>query len=138
MNCFSRISVVVLAFLVFTSVVWASAPFPAVGAATSANGEFLVAMQFEYLNQDQQVKTITRVTYRVLRKEDFINDEFTTANSFWSDDWSVSMATRGIVPLPFISDDGMYLVLVSVDPPFADTARPDWRSYPRPVTFATL
>jgi len=116
----SRISFVVLAFLAFTSIVWAGAPFPAVGATTSANGEFLVAMQFKYSNPDQQIRTIARVIYRVLRREEFINDKFITANPFWSDHWSVSMAPKGRPPLPFISDDGMYLVLVSVDPPFAD------------------
>ena len=120
MTRLSRIRFFVLAFLAFTSVVWASAPFPAVGATTSENGRFLVAMQFEYLNPDQQFRTITRVIYRVLRREEFINDKFITANPFWSDTWSVSMAPKGIPPLPFVSNDGMYLVLVSVDPPFAD------------------
>jgi len=93
-----------------------------VGAATSANGKFLVAMEFEYLNPDQQVTTITRVSYRVLRREEFINDKFTTTSPFWSHDWDVGMAfPKGEgIPLPFISNDGKYLVLISVTPPFSD------------------
>ena len=78
-------------------------------------------MEFEYLNPDQQVRTITRISYRVLRREEFINDKFTTTNPFWSDDWDVGMAAPGGgIPLPFISNDGKYLVLVSADPPFSD------------------
>jgi hypothetical protein len=73
-------------------------------------------MEFEYLNPDQQVTTITRVSYRVLRREEFINDKFATTNPFWSHDWDVGMAfPKGEgIPLPFISNDGKYLVLVSV------------------------
>jgi hypothetical protein len=79
-------------------------------------------MEFEYLNPDQQVTTITRVSYRVLRREEFINDKFATTNSFWSHDWDLGMAfPKGEgIPLPFISNDGKYLVLVSVTPPFSD------------------
>jgi hypothetical protein len=82
-----------------------------------------VAVEFEYLNLDQQVRTITRVSYRILRREEFINDKFTTTNPFWSDDWDVNMALPKAegTPLPFISNDGRYLVLVSVDPPFSDS-----------------
>jgi hypothetical protein len=80
-------------------------------------------MEFEYLNPDQQVRTITRVSYRVLRREEFINDKFASTNPFWSVDWDVQLPevpqAEGI-PLPFISNDGKYLVLVSVDPPFSD------------------
>ncbi len=88
----------------------------------SANGKFLVAMEFEYLNPDQQFRTITRVNYRVFRSEEFINDKFTTTNPFWSNDWDVGLAPpKGErIPLPFISNDGKHLVLVSVDPPFSD------------------
>jgi len=95
--------------------------FPDVRAAVSANGKFLVAMEFEYLNPDQQVRTITRITYRVLRRVEFINDEFTTTNPFWSNEWDVGMAPQAEgIALPFISNDGEYLVLVSVDAPFSD------------------
>ena len=52
-------------------------------------------MEFEYSNPDQQVTTITRVSYRVLRREEFINDNFTTTNPFWSHDWDVGMAFPG-------------------------------------------
>jgi hypothetical protein len=118
----SRLISVAVSLLVFTSAVWAGPLFDDVRAATSANGKFLVALEFEYLNPDQQVRTITRVSYRVLRRAEFINDKFTTTNPFWSFDWDVSMSrpkAQGI-PLPFISNDGKYLVLVSVDPPFSD------------------
>lgn len=118
----SRLTSVAVSLLVFTSAVWAGALFPDVRAATSANGKFLVAMEFEYSNPDQQVRTITLVSYRVLRREEFINDKFTTTNPFWAHDWDVGMAfPKGEgIPLPFISNDGKYLVLVSVDPPFSD------------------
>jgi hypothetical protein len=118
----SRLTSVAVSLLALTSAVWAGPLFPAVGAATSANGKFLVAVEFEYLNPDQQVTTITRVSYRVLRREEFINDKFTTTNPFWSYDWDVGMAyPKGEgIPLPFISNDGKYLVLVSVTPPFSD------------------
>jgi hypothetical protein len=118
----SRLTSVAVSLLALTSAVWTGPLFPAVGAATSANGKFLVAMEFEYLNPDQQVTTITRVSYRVLRREEFINDKFTTTNPFWSHDWDVGMAyPKGEgIPLPFISNDGKYLVSVSVTPPFSD------------------
>jgi len=119
----SRLTSVAVSLLALTSTVWAGPLFPDVGAATSANGKFLVAMEFEYLNPDQQVRTITRVSYHVLRRQEFINDKFTTTNPFWSHDWDVAMAfPKGDVgiPLPFISNDGKYLVLVSVTPPFSD------------------
>lgn len=122
MKPLSRLTSVAVSLLALTSAAWAGPLFPAVGAATSANGKFLVAMEFEYLNPDQQVTTITRVSYRVLRREEFINDKFTTTNPFWSQDWDVGMAfpkEEGI-PLPFISNDGKYLVLISVTPPFSD------------------
>jgi hypothetical protein len=118
----SRLTSVAVSLLALTSAVWAGPLLPAVGAATSANGKFLVAMEFEYLNPDQQVTTITRVSYRVFRREEFINDKFTATNPFWSHDWDVGMAyPKGEgIPLPFISNDGKYLVLVSVTPPFSD------------------
>lgn len=122
MKTLSRLTLVVVSLLALTSAGWAGPLFPGVRAALSANGKFVVIVEFEYLNPDQQVRTITRVSYRVLRKEEFINDKFTTTTSFWSDDWDVSMAppqAEGI-PLPFISNDAEYLVLVSVDPPFSD------------------
>jgi len=117
-----RLTSVAVSLLALTSAVWAGPLFPDVRAAMSANGKFLVTMEFEYLNQDQQVRTITRISYRVLRREEFINDKFTTTNPFWSDDWDVGMAFPGGegIPLPFISNDGKYLVLVSADPPFSD------------------
>ena len=117
-----RLTSVAVSLLALTSAVWAGPLFPDVRAAMSTNGKFLVAMEFEYLNPDQQVRTITRISYRVLRREEFINDKFTTTNPFWSDDWDVGMAFTGGegIPLPFISNDGKYLVLVSADPPFSD------------------
>ena len=117
----SRLASVALPLLALTSAVWAGPGFPSVGAGASANGNFLVAIEFEYLNPGQQVRTITRVTYRVLRREEFINDKFTSTNPFWSNDWDVALPPQGEgIPLPFISNDGEYLVLVSVDPPFSD------------------
>ena len=68
MKPLSRLTSVAVSLLALTSAVWAGPLFPAVGAATSANGKFLVSMEFEYLNPDQQVTTITRVSYRVLRR----------------------------------------------------------------------
>jgi len=115
----SRLASVALPLLALTSAVWAGPGFPDVRAAASANGKFLVAMEFEYRNPDQQVRTIARITYRILRREEFINDEFTTTNPFWSTDWDVDMQAEGI-PLPFISNDGEYLVLVATNSPFSD------------------
>lgn len=118
----SQLTSLAVSLLALTSAVWAGPLFPDVRAATSANGKFLVAVEFEYLNPGQQVRTITRVSYRVLRREEFLSDRFTTTNPFWSYDWDVSMALPQAegTPLPFISNDGKYLVLVSVDPPFSD------------------
>lgn len=123
MKPLSRLGFVAVSLLAFTSAVWAGPLFPSVGAAMSTNGKFLVTVEFEYLNPDQpdqKVRTITRVTYHVLRREEFINDRFTSANPFWSDDWDVALGKGEGIPLPFISNDGNYLVLVSVDPPFSD------------------
>ena len=122
----SRLASVALPLLALTSAVWAGPGFPDGRAAASANGKFLVAMEFEYLNPDQQVRTITRISYRILRREEFINDEFindefTTTNPFWSNDCDVGMVPQAEgIPLPFISNDGEYLVLVATNPPFSD------------------
>ena len=117
----SRPASVALLFLAFTSAVWAGPGFPDVRTAASANGKFLVAVEFEYLNPDQPVRTIKRITYRILRREEFINDEFTTTNPFWSNDWDIDMVgPQAEISLPFISNDGEYLVLVATNPPFSD------------------
>ena len=117
----SRLASAALPLLALASAIWAGPLFPDVRTAASANGKFLVAMEFEYLNPDQQVRTITRITYRILRREEFINDEFTTTNPFWSNDWDVGMVPQAEgIPLPFISNDGEYLVLVATNPPFSD------------------
>jgi hypothetical protein len=55
-----RLISVAVSLLALTSAVWAGPLFPDVRAAMSANGKFLVTMEFEYLNPDQQVRTITR------------------------------------------------------------------------------
>lgn len=117
----SRLGLVVVWLLAFTSTVWADPLFPTVKAATSANGKFMVTIEFEYLNPRQTVRTVKRVTYHVLEREEFINDKFTTKNPFWSDDWDVTLPEGQEIPsLPFISNDGKYLVLVSVEAPFSD------------------
>ena len=117
----SRLASAALLLLALASVVWAGPSFPVVRGAESANGKFLVAVEFEYSNPDQQVRTIARITYRVLRREEFINDKFTTTNPFWSNDWDVGMVPQAEgIPLPFISNDGEYLVLVATNPPFSD------------------
>jgi len=50
MKPLSQLTSVAVSLLALTSAVWAGPLFPAVGAATSANGKFLVAMELKGKN----------------------------------------------------------------------------------------
>ncbi len=98
----------------------ASAPPPNVVASSSMNGRFLVVARMESAANEAQaaVRRIVRTSYEVFEAEPFINskDRLSTPTRFWSDSamsWRVALE-GGETPWPMVSDDGTYLVLVSV------------------------
>jgi hypothetical protein len=95
---------------------------PLIRASQSANGKFLVVTEWEYDSPNRQVpRMLVSSTYRVLQVEEFINDKdrLDGATTFWSDsDWEVSREGRDFC-WPLVSNNGQYLILVRVAPPFS-------------------
>ncbi|MBI3324291.1 MAG: hypothetical protein HYZ92_03330 [Candidatus Omnitrophica bacterium] len=118
---FQVLALWVTGFVLSSSSTFASPLFPMVRAGSSANGKFLVILEFEYENPMQEIKVIKQITCRVLQKEDFINDKLQSQTTHWSDSWTYWDATIPMQEawpmssgeLPFLTDDGKFLVLVS-------------------------
>jgi len=127
----NRIHFVVIAFVglmfAYGSCGFAEPLFPVVGASSSSNGKFLVVLEFQYENPAETIKRINKITYHVFKREDFINDKFTTPAAYWSYSWTywnvdLDMPKgMGGPPLPYITNNGNVLVFISVTPPLSDT-----------------
>ena len=79
------------------------------------------------------------MSFRVMPKENFINskDKLISSATYWTDQviWSVVLDSNRIrneggCPLPLITDDGEFLILLRTGPVFAD-ARPVLQIYRR-------
>lgn len=112
-----------------------SAGAPLIRASQSANGKFLVVMELELRNSHE----IIRSNYRILQVETFINakDRLDSSGVFWTDTpWTVTVEGGGAF-YPLISNDGQYLVLLRLAPPFPDS-QPVLEIYHREFSAGTL
>lgn len=109
--------------LALSNLAFAGASPPCAKAVSSENGNFLVVstVQREPIEGSKFTRT-ARLTLDVFPKETFINakDSITSAAEFWADwpQWSVvfdSQYGRTIpgCPLPLITDDGEFLILLN-------------------------
>ena len=117
---FQVLALLVTGFVLSSPSAFASALFPTVRAGSSANGKFLVILEYGYENSAEEIKVIKQITYRVLQKEDFINNyhRFQSQATYWSNSWTYWEVTipAGSAPdggLPLLTDDGAFLVFVS-------------------------
>jgi len=100
--------------------------FPCVKAVSSKNGNFLVLIDVQPEPGQGNAQT---VLLQVFPKENFINtkDRLAAPASYWTDwmRWSVMLDAHRIqnepqpCPLPLITDDGEFLVLLRVGPAFS-------------------
>lgn len=112
-------------FLACDSSAIAGPPFPCVWGVSSKNGNFLVLA-------DQFVPGQERVSLQVFSKENFINahQRLTAPATYWGRQvWDVVLDADhlhnvpGPCPMPLITDDGEFLILLHVGPTFSgDTA----------------
>lgn len=110
----------------------AGAPFPCLKAAASNNGNFLVVSDLQIEPGPGNTGKVRQVTFQIFPKENFINakDRTTSPSVFWGDwlQWSVVLDggqktnMQFTCPLPLISDDGEFLVLLRTGPTFGSDA----------------
>lgn len=101
--------------------------FPCVKAASSNDGNFLVLTDTQ---SEPRQGSVQRVSLRVFPRENFINakDRLVAPPTYWTDrlDWSIVLDADRIhneprpCPLPLITDDGEFLILLRVGPGFSD------------------
>jgi hypothetical protein len=106
--------------------------FPCVKAVTSKNGDYIVVADRELRPEPDRgdrmhPPRLQQVSLNVLPKEDFINakDKVIASANYWTDRtiWSVvldpsRMQNEDGCPLPLITDDGEFLILVQTGPVF--------------------
>ncbi len=115
--------------------VTAGAMSPCIKAVTSQYGHFLVITDMQVELAEGNTRRVRQLSFQILPREDFINekDKMSSAATFWTDwtIWSVNLDAQdsadrrftSFCPLPLITDDGEFLVLLSSGPTFAeDTA----------------
>ncbi len=125
LNCFSICMV-----FAFSLPATAGAPFPCLKAAASDNGKYLVVSDVQIEHGPGNTGKIRQVTFEAFPKENFINakDRTTSSSVFWKDwlQWRVVLDAGQktnmffTCPLPLISDDGEFLVLLRTGPIFAN------------------
>ena len=127
------ISCVLTLILSFPFPALAGPPPPCVKAASSKSGNFLVLMDMQ-LDPPQSKDGVTRrirgFSFEIFPKENFINakDRLTAPGTYFSDgssaQWGVTLDSRNTTdgpftsscPLPIITDDGEFLVLLAAMP----------------------
>jgi hypothetical protein len=93
--------------------------FPLVNAVTSRNGNSVVVIEYRYDNPNAVRKRIQGATFRVARKTSFASfpNLFASASTYWSEVWSVTKRREIHVPLPLVTDNGQYLILLTNSAP---------------------
>lgn len=108
--------------------------FPCVKAVTSKNGNFLVVIGRKLESNADDGKSANsarsyQLALSVIPKEDFINskDKLIAPATYWTDRpiWSVVLGPNHMqnedgCPLPLITDDGEFLILLKTGPTFAN------------------
>jgi hypothetical protein len=126
------ISCVLTLILSFPFPALAGQPPPCVKAASSKSGNFLVLMEMQLdppQSKDGLARGIRGFSFEIFPKENFINakDKMTAPAAYWTDwaQWGVALDSRTATdkvffcPLPFITDDGEFLVLLAAMPAFS-------------------
>jgi hypothetical protein len=132
-----------LASVLFLVLTWAlpllaGQPPPCVKAASSENANSLVIgdVQLERLEGEMGVAKIIQFSFDVFPREKFSNakDRTTVPATFWADgswaQWPIVLASRdkenwafmSSCPLPLVTDDGEFLILLATVPAMSD----DW------------
>ena len=113
---------------------FAGAPFPCIKAVTSKNGHFLVIAERDV---EPNAAGSHQVSLTVRPREDFINekDKLVAPAIYWTDSpiWSVVPISDPFnegCPLPLITDDGEFLILLGIGPMFPNNG-PAMRIYRR-------
>ncbi|HEY6764641.1 MAG TPA: hypothetical protein VI386_07710 [Candidatus Sulfotelmatobacter sp.] len=111
---------------VFTGLSFAGALPPCVKAASSNNGNFLIITDVQIGPSHGAGAEVQQVALQVFSKETFINekDRLTSSVTYWSNwlQWSVTLDSQNShpvpgCPLPLITDDGEFLVIVNLNNP---------------------
>jgi hypothetical protein len=118
-----RFGLLSLTLFLFLAHVFGSAGFPLLKGAISKNGEFVVSIDYELEGATPTTKRLKSVTYRVDRREHFINHRFNVSNTYWSDSvgWKITASARPVssgLAIPVISDDGKTMALLAIDNAF--------------------
>lgn len=111
-----------LLLLVLTSCqpLFAGALMPCLKAAASKNGDFLVVVERQ--------QGSGQISLQVFPKENWVNakDKLSAPTVYWTDfmRWSIVLEPQRLnwesCPLPLITDDGEFLILLNRDPSIAD------------------
>ena len=103
--------------------------FPCVRAVSSNNGNFIVISDVKFGPEQINAVKLRRVSLEVFPKENFINakDKLIAPATYWTEWvlWSVALDSSGVhnepeCPLPLITDDGEFLILLQTGPTFGD------------------
>ena len=106
----------------------AGAPSPCVKAVTSQNGNFLVITDMRIEPAEGNTGRVRQLSFQMFPRENFINakDRMSAAATYWTDwtRWSVVLDAHDpddkwftwSCPLPLITDDGEFLVLLRGSP----------------------
>jgi hypothetical protein len=101
---------------------------PCVKAVSSSKGNFFVLTELQLQPLTQNSSRVQRVFLEVFPKETFDNEKFTAPATYWTDwlRWSVVLDGDRLqddpgCPLPLISDDGEFLVLLHMGATLDDT-----------------
>lgn len=95
---------------------------PCVKAATSKNGNFLVISDTRLELEKDNTARVLQVSLQVFLREKFVNekDRVTSPETYWEDtvQWSVVLDSTNSAlvsgcPLPLITDDGEFLILLN-------------------------
>jgi hypothetical protein len=101
----------------------AGALFPCPKAVSSNNGNFLVLSDVQFEHGPEFTLKVQRVSLQVFPKENFINaiHKLDTSSTYWSySPWwdvvldSMPMHNEPECPVPLISDDGEFLILLRI------------------------
>ncbi len=99
----------------------AGPPFPVLNAVTSRNGNSMVMIQYQYENPSAATKRVKAMTFIIARKTDFSSfpNLFVSPITYWSEEWSVTKRRNIGVPLPLVTDDGQFLILLTNSAPYS-------------------
>jgi hypothetical protein len=102
--------------------------FPCIKAVSSKNGNFVAVVDLQPKTEQRSAVGPHLISINILPKENFINqkDNFVAPVTYWTDRivWAVVLDSSRVhnetgCPLPLVSDDGEFLILLQTGPAFA-------------------